>query len=156
MLGGGGGGLVVGAIGRLLGLDAFALLLGRTPGDITGGLEGAALGAAVGLGGWFGSRWPERLGLRIGIAAATGALAGAAIGARGGRLMGGSLDLLAHGFAGSRLRMDGIGRVFGEAEFGPVTRIATASFEGALFAACLVAAIIAMSPPQRTDLTAAA
>ncbi len=151
-VGGGLGGLVVGAVGRLLGLDAFALLLGRMPGDITGGLEGAALGTAVGVGGWLGTRLPDRIGLRITIAAVAGGVAGAAIGARGGRLMGGSLDLLAHGFAGSRLKMDGIGRLFGEADFGPVTRVVTAGFEGALFAACVVAAILLM---KRQPATAA-
>lgn len=44
------GGLVVGAIVKLLGLDAFTLLFGKAPADITGGPEGLALGAAVGLG----------------------------------------------------------------------------------------------------------
>ncbi|WBY09363.1 transcriptional regulator [Sphingomonas sp. 7/4-4] len=47
--GGAVGGLVVGGVVKLLGLDAFNLLLGQSPGDITGAAEGAMLGAAVGL-----------------------------------------------------------------------------------------------------------
>ena len=140
-VGGSLGGLVVGAIVKLLGTDAFDLLIGRGPGDITGAVEGLVLGAAVGLGGWLGS-FRASIADRIGIAAATGGLAGIAIGATGGRLMGGSLDLLARGFSGSRLRMDQIGRMFGEPDYGAVTRIVTTGLEGALFAACVVAAMI--------------
>ena len=47
--GGAAGGLVVGAVVKLLGLDAFNLLLGQSPGDITGAAEGVLLGGAVGL-----------------------------------------------------------------------------------------------------------
>ena len=36
------GGLLVGAFGKLLGLDAFTLLVGRSPGNITGGERGSA------------------------------------------------------------------------------------------------------------------
>ena len=140
VVGGGLGGLVVGAIVKLLGTDAFDLLLGRAPGDVTGAVEGLVLGAAVGLGGWLGSTRASG-SQSIGIAVLTGGVAGVAIGAAGGRLMGGSLDLLARGFSGSRLRMDQIGRMFGEPDFGTVANTVTAGLEGALFAGCLVAAM---------------
>jgi hypothetical protein len=55
--------------------------------------------------------------------------------------MGGSLDLLATTFPDSRLRIDQIGRLFGEDGFGPVSQIVTGGLEGALFAACVVGAI---------------
>ena len=70
VVGGAVGGLVVGAVAKLLGLDAFNLLFGQSPGDITGAAEGALLGGAVGLGAWLASRgaglarcgaaWPPR------------------------------------------------------------------------------------------------
>ncbi len=60
----------------------------------------------------------------------------------GGRLMGGSLDLLARNFSDSRLRLDRIGGLFGEDGFGPVTRIVTGGLEGALFGGCIVGAMI--------------
>src|SRR5690606_2804394 len=50
VLGGAAGGILVGAIVRLLGLDGLALLFGRSPADMTGAPEGALLGATVGLG----------------------------------------------------------------------------------------------------------
>ncbi len=74
--GGAAGGMIVGGVVKLLGLDAFNLLLGRSPSDITGAAEGALLGGAVGIGVWLGNR--EDFSLRRSIAAA--ALAGTAAG----------------------------------------------------------------------------
>ena len=141
--GGAVGGLVVGAVVKLLGVDAFNLLFGQSPGDITGAAEGALLGAAVGFGAWLARRADGPLPLRRGVAAAglAGGAAGILIALAGGRLMGGSLDLLARRFPDSRLRLDEIGSLFGEAGFGAAAQIATAAVEGALFAACVVGAM---------------
>lgn len=138
------GGLAVGAFVKLISLDAFALLLGRSPGYITGAAEGALLGGAVGLGAWLGSRGADPLSLRRGVAATALACAGAGllIPLAGGRLLGGSLDQLARGFPDSRLRLDPIGALFGESGFGPVSQAVTGALEGALFGACLVGAMI--------------
>lgn len=140
--GGAFGGLAVGGTVKLLGIDAFNLLLGRSPGDITGGAEGALLGGAVGLGAWLAGR--DGVSLRRGMALAglTGAVAGLLIPLLGGRMMGGSLDLLAGAFPDSRLRLDGLGALFGETGFGPVAEIATGGMEGALFGACIVGAML--------------
>jgi DNA-binding winged helix-turn-helix (wHTH) protein len=137
--GGAFGGLIVGAVAKLLGLDAFNLLLGRSPGDITGGAEGLALGAAVGLGALLARRTSLRRG--VALAALSGGAAGLLIPLLGGKLMGGSLDLLVRGFPGSRLRLDSIGALFGEAGFGPISQAATGAMEGALFAGCIVGAM---------------
>jgi hypothetical protein len=144
VVGAAGGGLVVGALAKLLGLDAFSLLVGRSPGDITGGGEGLLLGAAVGLAAWLGSRGRDAPALRRSVAAAAlaGAAAGVVIALAGGRLMGGSLDLLAGSFPDSRLRLDQIGAWFGEAGFGPLTRLVTGAVEGAIFCGFVVAAMI--------------
>jgi len=141
--GGAAGGLVVGAVVKLLGLDAFNLLLGRSPGDITGAPEGLIIGAAAGLGVWLGSRGSQPLARRrhFVIAALVGGCAGLLIIILGGTLMGGSLDLLATQFPGSRLRLDQIGALFGESGFGPISRLATGCVECLLFAACLVTAM---------------
>jgi len=48
IFGGALGGMTVGGAVKLLGLDAFNLLVGRSPGDITGGMEGFILGGAIG------------------------------------------------------------------------------------------------------------
>jgi DNA-binding winged helix-turn-helix (wHTH) protein len=144
ILGGALGGLVVGGVVKLLGLDAFNLLLGRSPGDITGAAEGAMLGGAVGLGAWLGSgrAGPAPLRRSVAAAALAGAAAGILIALLGGRLLGGSLDLLARTFPDSRLRLDPVGALFGEEGFGAVSRIVTGGLEGALFGGCVVGAMI--------------
>ncbi len=144
VLGGALGGLTVGALVKLLGLDALSLLFGRAPADITGAFEGALLGAAVGLGAWLAAAGARSRSLRRSIAAAAlaGGAAGALIPVLGGRLMGGSLDLLAETFPGSRLRLDRIGAVFAESGFGPTTQIVTGCLEGALFGGCVVGAMM--------------
>lgn len=144
IVGGALGGLIVGGVVRLIGLDAFNLLFGQSPGDITGAPEGALLGAAVGLGAWLGSRAPGRVSLRRGMAAAgvAGGAVGAVIPLIGGRLMAGSLDQVAGRFPDSRLQLDQIGALFGESGFGPVSQVVTSGLEGALFSACVVGAMI--------------
>ncbi len=138
------GGMIVGGIVKLMGLDAFNLLLGRAPGDITGAAEGALLGGSVGLGAWLASRGAEQRSLRrsVAIAGLAGAAAGILIPLLGGRLMGGSLDLLARSFPDSRLRLDQIGALFGEEGFGRVSQMVTGGLEGLLFGACIVGAML--------------
>ena len=138
------GGMVVGAFVKLLGLDAFNLLFGQSPGNITGAPEGALLGGAVGFGAWLASRGTASPPLRRSIAAASlaGGAAGVVIALLGGRLLGGSLDLLARSFPDSRLRLDQIGGLFGESSFGRISQIVTGGLEGMLFGGCLVGAMI--------------
>lgn len=136
IIGGAAGGFFVGAIVKLVGLDAFTLLFGQSPGAITGAPEGALLGGAVGLGFWLSHRKglasPRRSAAITGVCAA---VAGVLIGLLGGRLMGGSLDLLADQFPQSSLRLDHLGALFGEADFGRISRTVTAGLEGLLFGA---------------------
>jgi DNA-binding winged helix-turn-helix (wHTH) protein len=140
VVGGAAGGMLTGAVVKLLGLDAFNLLFGRAPAGITGAAEGIALGAAVGLGACLAAGRSLRLGAAL--AALVGGAAGIAITLLGGRLMAGSLDLLARSFPDSRLRLDPIGALFGERGFGPVSEAVTGGLEGALFGGCVVAATI--------------
>ena len=142
MVGGAVGGLIMGALAKLLGLDAFSLLLGRVPGDITGAAEGALVGGAIGLGTWLASRARVRpIAWSVAGAGAAGGAAGLILPSLGGRLMGGSLDLLAGSFPGSRLRLDPLGALFGEESFGPVTQTVTAGLEGLLFGVCVAGAM---------------
>jgi len=141
------GGLLVGALAKLLGVDAFNLLFGRAPAGITGGPEGAVLGAALPLGVHLGNQFGERFGKAaawhaVAGAGAAGAVAGTLISLAGGRLMGGSLDLLARSFAGSRLQLDTLAPLFGEAYFGPATQAALGSIEGLLFGSCVSGALL--------------
>ena len=153
IFGGALGGMVVGGAVKLLGLDAFNLLVGRSPGNITGGLEGFILGGAIGLGLWLGARGRDPLPLRRCMITAGGAaaLAGMAIPLFGGRLMGGSLDLLAQTFPESQLQLGMIGSWFGETGFGPIAQSVTGALEGLLFAPCVVGAMILARRGMRAD-----
>ena len=142
VVGGGAGGMIVGAIVKLIGLDAFNLLLGQSPGDITGAPEGAVIGCAVGLGAWVATRRALSLRRGVAFAAMAGAAGGILIPALGGRLLGGSLDLLASTFPNSRVGLDQVGDLFGESGFGPVSQIVTGGIEGMLFCACVVGAMM--------------
>ena len=76
-----------------------------------------------------------------------------------GRLMVGSLELLARTFPDSRLRLDGIGALFGEPGLGVAGQAMTGALEGALFAACVVgtmAAAARRSAPRAVRPDAAA
>ena len=152
IMGGASGGFVVGGIVKLLGLDAFNLLLGQSPAHITGALEGAILGGAVGLALYLASLTSssQSLSRRMLPAAAVGAAAGAVIPASGGQLLGGSLNALAEVLPQSQLRLDQIGAMFGEDGFGRVSQIATGGLEGMLFAACMTGAIL-LAERQRAE-----
>lgn len=141
--GGAVGGMTVGAIVKLLGMDAFVLLLGRSPGDITGPLEGVLIGAAVGLGVWWSSATAPLQHVRRTVASTAIAAggAGAFIVIAGGRMMGGSLEILERSFPGSHVRLDSIGHLFGESGFGAISQRVTGALEGALFGAFVVAAM---------------
>ena len=147
VVGGAAGGMVVGAVVKLVGLDAFNLLFGQAPQTITGAPEGALLGAAVGLGVWIATREGGALSprRRVAVGGLIAAAAGALIPLLGGRLLGGSLAGLADRFPDSRLRLDPLGGLFGESDYGPVSQIVTGGLEGLLFGSCVVAAMMITS-----------
>jgi hypothetical protein len=138
-VGGAVGGLCVGAFGKLIGHDAFLLLFGQAPGDITGALEGLLLGAAVGLADDLGRRFAATVSTQrsLLLAAGIGAVAGLLIAMTGGRLLGGSLALLPESFPGARLHLDPLG-----AQLGPFAATVTNALEGAWFSLCLVGALL--------------
>lgn len=147
---------MVGALVKLIGLDAFTVLLGRSPGNITGPFEGLLLGATIGAAVSIARRRHTSHFVRRGICIA--AVAGGAVAILiillGGHLMAGSLDLLARHFPGSRLRLDPIGSLFGERGFGRTSELATACLEWMLFAGC-VAGTLLLADRAQEERTAA-
>lgn len=142
--GGSAGGLIVGAVVKLVGLDALNLLFGQSPGNITGAPEGAILGAGVGFGAWMAARPGTKPSLRrsVVIGLLSGCAAGVFVFLTGGRMMAGSLFLLSQHVPASRLRLDPIWNALGETSYGPVSRLVTSGLEGALFGSCVVGAMM--------------
>jgi hypothetical protein len=128
----------VGAFGKLIGHDAFLLLFGQAPGDITGALEGLLLGAAVGLADDLCRRFVADGSVQraVLLASAIGALSGLLIAITGGQLLGGSLAALAGSFPDARLHLDPLGALLG-----PFAASMTNALEGAWFSLCLVGAL---------------
>ena len=135
MAGGAIGGMFVGALGRLVGLDAFSLLIGSRPLAITGGSEGLLIGALAGAAIWRAGRNDHATPARI---AATGALLGGLAGLLvtlgGGRMMAGSLAGLAAAHPDAPL-----GRL--TADLFPLLLLGAGTIEGAIFVATLTLTI---------------
>jgi hypothetical protein len=135
MMGGALGGLVVGALGRLVGLDAFALVVGSRPVQITGGSEGLLIGALAGAAAWLALERrlsPERVATA---AAALGALAGLLVTLGGGQMMAGSLSVLAAAHPHAPL-----GTLLGETALSGWLRPLAGGIEGATFVGALALA----------------
>jgi len=137
-LGGALGGALIGVIVTLIGLDAFTVMLGRAPADVGGALEGLILGGAVAGGThvWGRGGWPSPLG-----AAMCGGIAGALLPLAGGQLMGASLAEVAATFPSSQIAIGGLGRLFGESGFGPLSQSVFGLLEGTLFGGAMALAV---------------
>lgn len=135
------GGMLTGAAGQLIGSDAFNLLLGRTPGDITGAAEGFMVGSSIGLGIWLALQYAPTVQRALLSGLLCGAVGGGLIILSGGELMSGSLHAWVQSFPDSRLQLDNLGALLGEGNFGPWTRTLTGVIEGAVFAALVVLAL---------------
>lgn len=140
------GGMLEGGLVKLVGVDALNLLAGHGPQGITGALEGLVLGAGVGAGyvlsrGLAGNGMHSLLRMAT-LAALPGALAGLVVHLAGGRLLGGSLDLLVRTLPDSRLSLDPLGWLAGQAHFSAAAQGVSAVLEGALYSAAIACAMI--------------
>jgi len=137
------GGMLVGGVADLLGSDAFNLLFGHTLAGMTGAPEGFLLGAMLALGMLLGGgldavpAWRPVVGAGV-----AGAVAGVLIPLAGGQLFAGSLKNLLASFTGSKLRLAGLGQLFGDAQLGAGTQAMLGGVEGMLFGICVVGAVV--------------
>jgi DNA-binding winged helix-turn-helix (wHTH) protein len=142
------GGLAIGGIAKLLGLDAFTLLFGRSPAGMTGPAEGALLGAALGFAAWIALNRRLAFGGSAAVGGFAGGIAGLLVPLLGGHLLGGSLNLLVSSFPDARFRLHAIGSLLGEGGFGRVSEALTATVEGGLFGLCVVGALSLAKKPR--------
>lgn len=131
VLGGALGGFLMGGLANLLGKDAFRLLFGETPQQITGAPEGLVLGLACGI----CIAILDARGRRAGVfaALAIGGGTGALVILAGGTLLGGSLTALAETFPGSQLSLP-----IPAGQLRWLLQLSGGALEGAIFAGGLV------------------
>jgi DNA-binding winged helix-turn-helix (wHTH) protein len=140
------GGLTGGLAHRLT-RAVISGIFGREVQEVAGAFEGLVLGAAAGFGyavstavlpggGMATPRGPFRLrtALFTGLACAAAAIL---LSAANFHLVGSSLDVIAEVFQGSDVALAPIGRLLGEQELRPVTRMLVSALEGLLFGAGL-------------------
>lgn len=137
-IGGAAGGMIVGGVARLIGLDTLRLLLGHAPASITGAAEGLVMGAVAG-GASAVLAWPLRARTLLPVAGAGGA-AGAAIVIGGGTLMAGSLAALVSGFPGAGLSLAWA--------HDPARAALSGAFEGAVFTGLVCAGLARGARPR--------
>lgn len=135
--GGGGAGLLTGLLGSELGREGLNLLTGETVGTVTGPFEGVAIGLAAGISFWLVLAYGWRGSKALAASVALGGLTGLLLHAGGGVLLGGSLWSLQQALGGSRLALEALGTVFGEAGFGARSHLLTAMLECAVFIGAL-------------------
>lgn len=133
------GGLIVGALGNLVGRDAFLLLLGRGIGPIAGAPEGFAFGAAIGIA--VSNRFCLNARLLIG-AGLMGMLVGIMLDLAGGKLMAGSISSLVGAFPDSALAPTLAGVITREGWLGMAASVGAAGMEGAVFTVSIVWALV--------------
>jgi DNA-binding winged helix-turn-helix (wHTH) protein len=135
-----GGGTIGFAVEWLARWSLAALVGVHVP--IGGGIEGIALGAAAGLGYAFATRHIEdglaaprgrrRIAVAVLTAGACG-IAAVALTAAGRSLVGGTVHAIAQASHGSQATLTPLGRLIGEPDFGPLTRLLIGCGEGVLF-----------------------
>ena len=131
------GGLLIGALGNLLGREGIAFVTGSAVGTVTGPFEGLLLGTAAGIAAWIAVH-SHRPSIAVALAALAGAVAGNLVHLAGGALLGGSLHTVAEALPGMRLALPHLAP-----SAGGVMRLLTATAESAGFAASLAGGVIA-------------
>ncbi|WFL76042.1 transcriptional regulator [Altererythrobacter arenosus] len=136
-LGGGAGGLAVGALGQVLAQSGISAVTGIELSSVTGMGEGAALGVAAGLMTAAACRLAWGRMTHVLATALFGAGVGAAVVLSGGKLFGRSLAEIEASFPASRIAVGELGPLFGEDSFYMFSQLGTAMMEGALYVTCI-------------------
>ena len=144
------GGLLVGALGSMLGREGINLLTGRELGDVAGPLEGLMIGAASGLVAWLALAGRNRATVAI-AALSIGATAGFLIRMASGTLLGGSLASVQMDLPGMQLALERIGLALGEAGFATPPHLIATVLETAVFVTAMALAALSARPAQAEE-----
>jgi len=128
------GGVLIGGLGHLIGVDTFLALFGQRLQGVAGAYEGGVIGLGLSVGRHFSLRQGEGIVWFTHLLAAVGAmLAAVLLTLIQGNLFSASIETIAHSFSQSQIKMETLSVLFGEAHFGQVSRLILAAVEGFLF-----------------------
>jgi hypothetical protein len=132
------GGMLIGGLAHLIGVDTFLALFGQRLKGVAGAYEGGLIGLGLSVGRHIGLHWRISKRWLIHLLAAVGAmLAAILLTLIQGNLFSASIETIAHSFAQSQIKLETLSVLFGEAHFGEVSRLILGALEGFLFG-CLL------------------
>ncbi len=134
VMGGTLGGLFIGSVINLIGVDILRALFGQELIDITGAFEGAVLGFCLSLGFTLAEFfYPEKHLIRTFIVALFTTLGAITLSLFEGNLFSGSIAAITRSFANAEINLEPLASLLGERQFGLLSRIVLSSMEGFLF-----------------------
>ena len=132
------GGMLIGGLAHLIGVDTFLALFGQRLPGVAGAYEGGVIGLGLSVGRYFGLTRENSAGWFTHLLPAIGAmLAAVLLTLIQGNLFSASIEAIAHSFAQSQIRLETLSVLFGEAHFGQVSRLILGAVEGFLFGGLL-------------------
>jgi hypothetical protein len=147
------GGAVIGGILHLLGVDTFLALFGQKLSNIAGAYEGALVGLGLSLGAAAGNRYRNySFWIPVLLAACGSMIAAILLTFIEGNLFSASIESIARSFANTQVKFDALAKLFGEANFGLVSRLILGAFEGFLFGGLTILGIEIFARQKWGDL----
>lgn len=134
VVGGTVGGLLIGSLINLIGVDILRTLFGQKLINITGALEGTILGFCLSLGLTISENfYPNKRLAKILTAALFSTIGAIALSLFEGNLFSGSIAAIARSFDKSQINLEPLASMLGEVHFGLASRLVLSSIEGFLF-----------------------
>ncbi len=128
------GGLLIGSLINLIGVDILRTLFGQELINITGALEGTILGFCLSLGLTISEFfYPQHRTAKIITAALFSTFGAIALSLFEGNLFSGSIAAISRSFAKSQINLEPLASLLGEVHFGLISRLVLSSIEGFLF-----------------------
>jgi Novel STAND NTPase 1 len=128
------GGMLIGGVAHLIGVDTFLALFGQRLQGVAGAYEGGVIGLGLSIGRHIGLRLEKDSGWFTHLLSALGAmLAAVLLTLIQGNLFSASIETIAHCFAQSQIRLETVSVLFGEVHFGQISRLILAAVEGFVF-----------------------
>ncbi len=143
VIGGTVGGLIMGGLINVIGMDILRTLFGQQLIKITGAFEASILGFCISLGVVIAERFFTRQNVAKVIVVALTAMIGAiSLSLLQGNLFSGSIAAITRSFANAQINLNALTSLFGEGHFGLISRMILGSLEGFLFGGFFMAGLL--------------